>query len=53
MPNYEKMYALLFNAITDALRMMEHEQYADAALTLAAAQCQTEEMYMENQIILT
>ena len=47
MINYEKMYYILFNAITDALRLMETEQYADAAICLAAAQCQTEELYME------
>ena len=47
MPNYETMYATLFNAITDALRMMEQEKYNDAAVILAAAQCQTEECYIE------
>ena len=46
MANYEKMYYTLFNAITDALGLMEHEQYADAGILLAAAQCQTEEMYI-------
>ncbi len=47
MPNYEKMYYTLFNAITDALKLMDAEQYADAAIRLAAAQCETEELYME------
>lgn len=47
MVNYEKMYFTLFNAITDALRMMEAGENADAAVFLASAQCQTEEMYME------
>lgn len=46
MPNYEKMYYTLFNAITDALVLMEQEQYADAAIRLAAAQCETEELYI-------
>ena len=46
MPNYEKMYYTLFNAITDALRLMETEQYPDVAILLAAAQCETEELYM-------
>ena len=46
MPNYEKMYYTLFNAITNALRLMETEQYPDAAILLAAAQCETEELYM-------
>ena len=46
MPNYEKMYYTLFNAITDALRLMETEQYPDAAILHAAAQRETEELYM-------
>ena len=46
MPNYETMYSTLFNAITDALRLMEKEQYADAAIRLAAAQYETEELYI-------
>ena len=47
MPNYETMYSTLFNAITDALRMMEQEKYSDAALILATAQCLTEENYID------
>ena len=47
MPDYEKMYFTLFNAITDALRLIDAEQYADAAICLAAAQCKTEELYIE------
>ena len=46
MPNYEKMYYILFNAITDALRLMEAGQHADAAICLADAQCLTEEFYI-------
>jgi len=49
MPNYEKMYHVLFNAITDALRLMEKEQYRNVAACLAGAQCQTEELYMEEE----
>ncbi len=48
MADYEKMYFILFNAITDALRLMDAEQYADAAIRLAAAQCETEELYISN-----
>ena len=48
MPDYEKMYFTLFNAITDALRLMDAEQYADAAIRLAAAQCETEELYIDS-----
>ena len=44
---YKKMYTTLFNAITDALGLMEDEKVIDAAVILASAQLQTEEMYME------
>lgn len=47
MADYKKMYTTLFNAITDALGLMEDEKFVDAAVILAAAQLQTEEMYME------
>lgn len=50
MPNYRKMYHTLFNAITDALQLMEAEQYTDAAICLAAAQCETEEIYIEDDV---
>ena len=29
MPNYEKMYFMLFNAITDAVRLLEENKIAD------------------------
>ncbi len=41
------MYYTLFNAITDALRMMEEGRHTDAAIWLATAQCETEEQYMD------
>ena len=47
MADYKKMYTTLFNAITDALRLMDGEKFVDAAVVLATAQLQTEEMYME------
>ena len=40
--NYEKMYHLLFNAITDALEQMEKQNL------LTTAQQKTEEIYMES-----
>ena len=49
MPNYEKMYYTLFNAITDALHLMEQGMTVDAAVVLATAQYHTEEMYIEEQ----
>ena len=44
--NYEKMYHLLFNAITDALEQMEQQNYGTAKETLIAAQQQAEEIYI-------
>ena len=44
MPDFEKMYYHLFNAITDALSELDAEQ---ARAILMQAQCETEEMYIE------
>ena len=46
MADYKKMYTTLFNAVTDALGLMEDEKFVDAAVVLATAQLQTEEMYI-------
>ena len=46
MPDYEKMYHLLFNAITDALTQMEAQNYGDAKDTLISAQQKAEEIYI-------
>ena len=46
MPDYEKMYHLLFNAITDALIQMEAQNYGDAQDTLISAQQKAEEIYI-------
>ena len=46
--NYEKMYHLLFNAITDALEQMEKQNLGSAKDLLTTAQQQTEEIYMES-----
>ena len=51
MADYKKMYTTLFNAITDALRLMEDEKFVDAAVVLATAQLRTEEMYMEERMV--
>ncbi len=45
--DYQKLYFHLFNAITDALNQMELQNYGQAAVTLVAAQQQTEDWYME------
>ena len=44
--NYEKLYHLLFNAITDALEQMEQQNYGTAKETLIAAQQEAEEISM-------
>ena len=43
---YEKLYHLLFNAITDALEKMEGQNYGDAKNLLIAAQQKAEEIYI-------
>ena len=45
MPDYRKMYCLLFNAITDALEQMGKDP-AKARELLMSAQQQTEELYI-------
>ena len=47
-PPYKKMYFHLFNAVTDALRMMETQDYSRAQIALMLAQQQTEELYIES-----
>ena len=46
--NYEKMYQLVFNAITDALEQMEKQNLGSAKDLLTTAQQKTEEIYMES-----
>ena len=46
--NYEKMYHLLFNAITDALEQMEKQNLGSEKDLLTTAQQKTEEIYMES-----
>lgn len=45
MPDYQKMYCVLFNAITDALEEMERN-VDTAKERLISAQQQTEELYI-------
>ena len=47
MTDYQKMYLLLFNAITDALEEMENQNYGEAAELLREAQTDAEEVYIE------
>lgn len=46
MPNYEKMYFTLFNAISDALQLLEEKDVGRAAFILAKAQYNAEEEYI-------
>ena len=46
MPDYEKMYHLLFNAITDALEQIESQNYGNAKTQLISAQQKAEEIYI-------
>ena len=50
MPDYEKMYHLLFNAITDALEQIEKQNFGSAKDLLIAAQQQAEEIYITAEI---
>lgn len=43
---YEKMYYKLFNAITEAMDMIEHEKYQAALALLEQATRETEEIYI-------
>lgn len=46
MPNYEKMYFMLFNAITDALQLLEKKDITGASVKLYTAQYLAEEAYI-------
>ncbi len=48
MQNYEKLYHLLFNAITDALEQLDAQNYGEAKEALIAAQQKAEEIYIES-----
>ena len=43
MANYDKMYSLLFNAITDALEKLEKQNLGDAKDILISAQQKAED----------
>ena len=46
MTDYQKMYLILFNAITDALAQIEKQNYGDAKSALIAAQQKAEDLYI-------
>lgn len=45
--HYEKMYAVLFNAITDALEEMDALNFGSAGQILRNAQQKTEDLYCD------
>ena len=45
-PDYERMYSALFNAITDALAQLEEQNYGISAEILRRAQREAEERYI-------
>ena len=49
MPDYEKMYHLLFNAITDALEQIDQQNLGIAKNQLITAQQKVEEIYINEE----
>lgn len=46
---YEKMYHTLFNAITDAMELIERQKYQEALNLLERATRNTEETYISQK----
>lgn len=46
MPDYQKLYTLMFNAVTDALEDLNAMNFGAARDRLRAAQVQAEELYI-------
>ena len=49
MPDYKKMYTILFNAATDAVEQIGQKNYGTAKERLILAQQQAEEIYMDEE----
>lgn len=47
MTNYQKLYTLLFHAVTDAVEELERGNASRAAALLRSAQADAEEAYIE------
>lgn len=47
MPDYQKMYTTLFNAMTDAIENIEKLNFGEAKELLIQAQQKTEELYID------
>ena len=48
MPDYQKLYTMLFNSITDALELLDHCEYNKAISVLVEAQQNTEDEYIDS-----
>ncbi len=46
---YKEMYYHLFNAITDAMKLMSQERFSEAFHLLENAQRATEEIYLDGE----
>ena len=47
MPDYQKLYTLLFNAYTDAVEAIDRMDFGEAKAILIRAQQQAENCYIE------
>jgi hypothetical protein len=47
MPDYQKMYTTLFNAVTDTIEQLKSAHSDSALLTLTRAQQETEDIYLQ------
>ena len=47
--NYQKLYTLLFNACTDAIRQIDRQNFGKAREILARAQQDAEEQYLREE----
>ena len=48
MPDYQKLYSILFNAITDTLEDLRKQNYGMASERLMHTQLTTETLYIES-----
>jgi len=46
---YKKMYYTLFNAVSDAMDLMEAHKFQEAIMLLERASQETEEMYISQE----
>lgn len=49
MPDYQKMYSILFNAISDGLEELDNLNIGSAKKIFKEAQSRTEELYMSQE----